>query len=87
MSCSVLLGEAAKYILRTEFGDNWKENVKVIFAGDDTTDEDAMKVNICTTRVLCKRAKLRQFIYTQFQRTVPSIEQKRNQFTAKKNLI
>lgn len=41
-----LLGEAAKYILREEFGDNWKENVKVIFAGDDTTDEDAMRVNI-----------------------------------------
>lgn len=76
MSYSVLLGEAAKYILRTEFGDNWKENVKVIFAGDDTTDEDAMKVNICTTRVLCKRAKLRQFIYTQFQCTIPSIEEK-----------
>lgn len=41
-----LLGEAAKYILRAEFGDNWMENVKVIFAGDDTTDEDAMRVNV-----------------------------------------
>lgn len=37
-------GEAAKYILREEFGENWAESVKVIFAGDDTTDEDAMKV-------------------------------------------
>lgn len=37
-------GEAALYILREEFGMNWPENVKVIFAGDDTTDEDAMKV-------------------------------------------
>lgn len=37
-------GEAALYILREEFGDNWPEKVKVIFAGDDTTDEDAMKV-------------------------------------------
>ncbi|XP_055298974.1 uncharacterized protein LOC129566773 isoform X2 [Sitodiplosis mosellana] len=36
-------GEAALYILREEFGDNWPEKVKVIFAGDDTTDEDAMK--------------------------------------------
>lgn len=48
LSLYCYLGEAAKYILSTEFGDNWKENVKVIFAGDDTTDEDAMKVNICT---------------------------------------
>lgn len=37
-------GEAALYILREEFGDNWPEKVKVIFAGDDTTDEDAMRV-------------------------------------------
>lgn len=32
------------YILREEFGHNWAERVKVIFAGDDTTDEDAMRV-------------------------------------------
>lgn len=38
------VGEAALYILRKEFGDNWAERVKVIFAGDDTTDEDAMRV-------------------------------------------
>ncbi|XP_031623221.1 trehalose-phosphate phosphatase B-like isoform X2 [Contarinia nasturtii] len=35
-------GEAALYILRAEFGDDWSNKVKVIFAGDDTTDEDAM---------------------------------------------
>lgn len=40
------IGEAALYILREEFGENWAEKVKVIFAGDDTTDEDAMKVNL-----------------------------------------
>lgn len=46
LCCACLLGEAALYILREEFGDNWPEKVKVIFAGDDTTDEDAMRVNI-----------------------------------------
>lgn len=30
--------------MREEFGDDWPEKVKVVFAGDDTTDEDAMKV-------------------------------------------
>ncbi|XP_055600959.1 uncharacterized protein LOC129749878 [Uranotaenia lowii] len=35
-------GFAAEYILRTSFDPDWK-NRKVIFAGDDTTDEDAMK--------------------------------------------
>lgn len=42
----IKIGEAALYILREEFGENWPEKVKVIFAGDDTTDEDAMKVNL-----------------------------------------
>lgn len=38
-------GEAALHILRREFGDDWPDKVKVIFAGDDTTDEDAMRVS------------------------------------------
>lgn len=38
-------GEAALYILREEFGEDWADKVKVIFAGDDTTDEDAMRVS------------------------------------------
>lgn len=37
-------GEAALHILRKEFGKNWADKVRVIFAGDDTTDEDAMQV-------------------------------------------
>jgi trehalose 6-phosphate synthase/phosphatase len=28
--------------LKTVFGDDWTEKLKVIFAGDDVTDEDAM---------------------------------------------
>jgi len=36
-------GDAAIYILRSAFGVNWRQNIRVIFAGDDLTDEDAMK--------------------------------------------
>merc|ERR1712013_264532 len=36
-------GNAAIYILRSAFGVNWSENIRIIFAGDDLTDEDAMK--------------------------------------------
>lgn len=38
-------GEAAMFILNNAFGDNWPDEIKVIFAGDDTTDEDAMRVS------------------------------------------
>ncbi|XP_055372179.1 uncharacterized protein LOC129606099 [Condylostylus longicornis] len=36
-------GEALKFILNKNFGDGWQHKTKVIFAGDDTTDEDAME--------------------------------------------
>ncbi|XP_017478821.1 PREDICTED: probable trehalose-phosphate phosphatase C [Rhagoletis zephyria] len=36
-------GEAALLILKNKFGSNWAEDIKVIFAGDDNTDEDAMR--------------------------------------------
>ncbi|XP_017060482.2 trehalose-phosphate phosphatase [Drosophila ficusphila] len=36
-------GEAALYILKQKFGDNWPQVINVVFAGDDTTDEDAMR--------------------------------------------
>ncbi|XP_036328240.1 probable trehalose-phosphate phosphatase C isoform X2 [Rhagoletis pomonella] len=36
-------GEAALLILKNKFGSNWAEEIKVIFAGDDNTDEDAMR--------------------------------------------
>lgn len=37
-------GEAALLILNDRFGNDWPSTVKVLFAGDDTTDEDAMSV-------------------------------------------
>lgn len=39
-----ILGEAALLILKNQFGDDWAKKIKVIFAGDDNTDEDAMRV-------------------------------------------
>lgn len=38
-------GRASIYILRTAFGLDWSERIRIIYAGDDATDEDAMKVN------------------------------------------
>lgn len=37
-------GRASIYILRTEFGYDWSERIRIIYAGDDVTDEDAMQV-------------------------------------------
>lgn len=37
-------GKAAEYILNHEFGENWRNEMKVIFAGDDTTDEDVCEL-------------------------------------------
>ena len=39
-------GRASIYILRTAFGVDWSERIRIIYAGDDTTDEDAMLVCI-----------------------------------------
>lgn len=38
-------GRASIYILRTAFGVDWSERIKIIYAGDDVTDEDAMTVS------------------------------------------
>ncbi|CAH0561444.1 unnamed protein product [Brassicogethes aeneus] len=35
-------GRASIYILRTAFGVDWSERIRIIYAGDDETDEDAM---------------------------------------------
>ena len=36
-------GNAAIYILRSAFGVNWSDRLRIIYAGDDLTDEDAMQ--------------------------------------------
>lgn len=38
-------GRASIYILRTAFGVDWSERIKIIYAGDDDADEDAMTVS------------------------------------------
>lgn len=38
------VGRASIYILRTAFGVDWSERIKIIYAGDDATDEEAMLV-------------------------------------------
>ena len=35
-------GRAAHYILRTAYGVDWSDRVRVLFVGDDVTDEDAI---------------------------------------------
>lgn len=37
-------GHASLYILRTTFGLDWSERMRIIYVGDDVTDEDAMQV-------------------------------------------
>lgn len=36
-------GRASLYILNKTFGPEWIENVRVIYVGDDVTDEDALQ--------------------------------------------
>jgi trehalose 6-phosphate synthase/phosphatase len=43
-------GRASIYILRTAFGVDWSERIKIIYAGDDDADEDAMTVRRCSSR-------------------------------------
>jgi trehalose 6-phosphate synthase/phosphatase len=35
-------GRASIYILRTAFGADWSDRIRIIYVGDDATDEDAM---------------------------------------------
>lgn len=42
-SWSLVIGKAILHILNEEFGNDWTKKVKVVFIGDDATDEDAMQ--------------------------------------------
>lgn len=47
-------GRASLYILRTTYGADWPERVRIVYAGDDDTDEDVMETLnglSCTFRV------------------------------------
>ena len=43
ISSQTMQGNAAIHILRSAFGVAWSDRIRIIFAGDDLTDEDAMK--------------------------------------------
>ena len=48
-------GRASIYILRTAFGVDWSERIKIIYVGDDVTDEDAMLVRYKYKKCLAYR--------------------------------
>uniref|UniRef100_A0A182J7Z1 Uncharacterized protein n=1 Tax=Anopheles atroparvus TaxID=41427 RepID=A0A182J7Z1_ANOAO len=65
-------GRASIYILRTAFGVDWSERIKIIYAGDDVTDEDAMmalKGMAATFRVTNS-----QIVKTSAERRLPSTD-------------
>ena len=47
-------GNAAIYILRSAFGVNWSDRLRIIYAGDDLTDEDAMQALKVYILLTCK---------------------------------
>ncbi|XP_058453158.1 uncharacterized protein LOC131431452 [Malaya genurostris] len=64
-------GFAAEYILKANFDENWR-NRKVIFAGDDTTDEDVMKTIKGTGRSF--RVSKNPNIETHADFVIPSVQ-------------
>nr|ARN79552.1 trehalose-6-phosphate synthase [Thitarodes pui] len=65
-------GRASIYILRTAFGLDWSERIRIIYAGDDMTDEDAMqalKGMAATFRVVSS-----SIIKTSAERRLPSTD-------------
>ena len=68
-------GNAAIYILKTAYGVHWADNIRVIFAGDDLTDEDAMKalkVPFTTYLILCQN-NCSIWIFKNFDEFIPII--------------
>lgn len=57
-------GRASIYILRTAFGVDWSERIKIIYAGDDVTDEDAMMVSLTNRFLLIKIMELNVIVLT-----------------------
>ncbi|CAH1184203.1 unnamed protein product [Phyllotreta striolata] len=65
-------GRASIYILRTAFGVDWSERIRIIYVGDDQTDEDAMlalKGMAATFRVTTS-----QITKTSAERRLPSTD-------------
>lgn len=65
-------GRASIYILRTAFGVDWSERIRIIYVGDDATDEDAMlalKGMAATFRVTSSH-----IIKTSAERRLPSTD-------------
>ena len=62
-------GNAAIHILRSAFGVAWSDRIRIIFAGDDLTDEDAMKalkvmiVKRMDARVMIPRAIIIKIVF------------------------
>jgi trehalose 6-phosphate synthase/phosphatase len=65
-------GRASIYILRTAFGLDWSERIRIIYAGDDATDEDAMKVGP-TFFIRRLASHLPSLSPLQFNATLPAI--------------
>ncbi|XP_053672902.1 uncharacterized protein LOC128723208 [Anopheles nili] len=64
-------GLAAEYILGTSFDPNWRQR-KVLFAGDDTTDEDVMKMIKGTGRSF--RVTKDKDLVTSADHKIPSVQ-------------
>ncbi|XP_055710055.1 uncharacterized protein LOC129805859 [Phlebotomus papatasi] len=65
-------GRASIYILRTAFGVDWTERMKIIYAGDDATDEDAMQA--LKGIAMTFRVTSSHIVKTSAQRRLPSTD-------------
>ncbi|XP_039285067.1 alpha,alpha-trehalose-phosphate synthase [UDP-forming] isoform X2 [Nilaparvata lugens] len=65
-------GRASIYILRTAFGLDWSERIRIIYAGDDVTDEDAMEA--LKGMAATFRVAQSSIVKTSAQRRLPSTD-------------